>query len=198
MTTPSSQSGPFPPSLPPVALQEARERAVRLLSDGYAYDRLSEREFEWRLERLGATDSPASVDALVADLLAPVPADGALLPLTSDERRLFAFMSNSRHEGAWVVPPRITLTAIMSEVRIDLRHAALPASVSIDLYALMANVRILVVPGTPVLFDVEALMATTRSDATFVPAQVGTPARITVRGHAMLSDVSVREREIGR
>jgi hypothetical protein len=193
------QYRPATAPLPPLALAESRERAVKLLSDGYAYDRLSESEFEWRLGRLGSTESPAAVDALVADLLAPAPSyppapvsPGAL------HRRILAMMSNSRHTGVWTVPPNLDVAAVMSEVRLDLRHATLPPTCTIDVSAVMANVSIIVPPGLPVHFDVSALMGATRNDA--IPTSFPTPGvpLITVKGFAFMSEVRVRVRDLGR
>jgi hypothetical protein len=189
---------PFAP-LPPVSLEESRERAVKLLSDGYAYDRLTESEFEWRLGRLGSTESPAAVDALVADLLGPAPSySPAPSTLGAFHRRIMAVMSNSRHAGPWTVPPQLDVAAVMSEVRIDLRHATIPAACTIDVSAFMANVSIIVPPGMPVHFDVSAIMATSRNDA--VPTSYQTPGvpLITVKGFAFMAEVRVRVRELGR
>jgi hypothetical protein len=59
----------------PLPLADARERAIRLLTDRYADDTLSTAEFERRLDRLYQTQSAAAVETLVGDLSAPrVPA----------------------------------------------------------------------------------------------------------------------------
>jgi hypothetical protein len=199
MTENSLQNCPPSAPLPPLALAESRERAVKLLSDGYAYDRLSESEFEWRLGRLGSTESPAAVDALVADLLAPAPSYPPV-PVTpgSFHRRILAMMSNSRHTGPWTVPPQLDVAAVMSEVRIDLRYATIPAACTIDVSAIMANVSIIVPPGMPVHFDVSAFMGASRNDA--VPTTYQTPGvpLITVKGFAFMAEVRVRVREVGR
>jgi hypothetical protein len=55
----------------PLPLADARERAIRLLTDRYADDTLSTGEFESRLDRLYGTRTAAAVEALVADLAAP-------------------------------------------------------------------------------------------------------------------------------
>jgi hypothetical protein len=193
------QYRPASAPLPPVTLEESRERAVKLLSDGYAYDQLSESEFEWRLGRLGGMASPAAVDALVADLLAPARSrTPASLGPPASERRILAVMSNSRQTGVWTVPEKLDVVAVMSDVRLDLRHAVLPPVCTIDVGAVMANVSIVVPPGLPVHFDVGALMASTRNDAN--PTSFSTPGvpLITVKGFAFMAEVRVRVREIGR
>jgi hypothetical protein len=185
--------------LPPLALDESRERAVKLLSDGYAYDRLTESEFEWRLGRLSAMASPAAVDALVADLLA-APGQGAPVLSRTDlpPQRILAIMSNSRRSGVWTVPEHLEVAAIMSEIKIDLRYATIPATCTIDVSAIMANVSITVPPGMPVHFHVGAMMASTRNDAEPTSAILGGMPLITVKGFAVMADVRVKVRAMGR
>jgi len=43
---------PEPGSMQALAVEQAREHAIRVLSDGFAYDALAEDEFEWRLGQL--------------------------------------------------------------------------------------------------------------------------------------------------
>ena len=185
-----------PPNLPlaPLALEESRERAVRLLSDAYAYDRLSESEFEWRLGRLGATQNAAAVDALVADLLSPAATNVGLAAPLPTSRRLLAVMCSSRYAGDWIVPERLDVAAVMSEVRIDLRYATLPPACTIHIGATMANVAITVPPGMAVQFDVGAFMGTSRSDARTRGLGSGGPL-VTVTGFAFMAEVRVRVRE---
>ncbi|MEP6732207.1 MAG: hypothetical protein ABJE10_16295, partial [bacterium] len=51
--------------------EDARERAIRLLTDAYAYDVITDVEFERRLGQLTLTATPAMIDSLVADLAQP-------------------------------------------------------------------------------------------------------------------------------
>jgi hypothetical protein len=178
-------------ALAPLPLEQARERAVRLLSDGYAYDKLSETEFEWRLGRLGTMDSPAAIDALVADLVAlPAPAT-APLAAVQDEGRIVAVMSQTRREGPWTVPTRMRVLAVMSEVRLDLRYASIPHGCTIEISAIMANVKVVVPPDVSVDFDVTPIMASVENEA----ADVGAPAwgapHLRIRGMALMSEVRV-------
>jgi len=195
MSTPMPHYQPPAGPLVPLDLDASRERAVKLLSDGYAYDRLSESEFEWRLGRLNTTTSAAAVDALVSDLLAPaawVPDGDA-----GGERRILAVMSESRHAGAWTVPSRLKVVGVMSEVRIDLRDATLPPECTIDISAVMANVHVIVPPGLPVQFDMGSMMASARSDAPPMGRTSADVPRIVVRGFALMSEVRVKVRPAG-
>ena len=64
----SDAYSPTPLAAPLRPATEARERAIALLTDGYAYDALTEAEFEWRLGELMRAESTAAIDALVSDL----------------------------------------------------------------------------------------------------------------------------------
>lgn len=59
------------PNRPSLTLEGARERAIRLLADGYAYDVISEEELERRLAQLNDATTSYAVDALVSDLAVP-------------------------------------------------------------------------------------------------------------------------------
>lgn len=180
-------------------MDQSRERAVKLLSDGYAFDRLSESEFEWRLGRLSSIESPAQVDALVADLLTRAPAHAPVLDAPPiPERRILAVMSNSRHTGVWLVPSVLDVAAVMSEVQLDLRYANIPAICTIDVGAVMANVTIIVPPGLPVHFDVSAIMGSTRNDAIAMSYSTPGVPLITVKGYAFMAEVRVKVRDLGR
>ena len=196
---------PFPapqPGRPSPSLDDARERAIRLLTDGYAYDVISEEEFEWRLGRLSHADNPNAVDALVSDLAVPIitspSAQVRPAALAPAEGRILSVMSDSRREGPWRLPQRLRIVAVMSSVRVDLRYAVIPPACTIEVAAVMANVSFIVAPGMPVEFDVSPFMGATRNDATIAgPAGYRVP-QVTVRGTAFMSEVRVRLRALGR
>ena len=188
----------------PVAhsLDEARERAIRLLTDGFAYDVISVDEFEWRLGQLSHADSAAAMDALVTDLARPArgPADTALAPsaLAPAEGRILGIMSETRRQGPWRVPQHLRVKAVMSEVKIDLRYAVIPPACTIDVSAIMANVSFIVPPGFVVDFDVGAIMGASRNDARAVAHDTYTLPHVRIRGSAIMAEVRVRVRDRGR
>lgn len=198
----SLSAAPAPGSPLAAAVEQARERAIRLLSDGYAYDVLTEAEFEWRLGQLSGANSPTEVEALVADLapvnrMAAVGATAMVLPAPPDER-LVGFMSDSRRDGRWSAPHRLKVVAVMSHMRIDLRYAVIPAGCTIEVRAFMANVAFTAPPGMVVGFDVTPVMSSTRNDASAMHATGDWRPHVQVRGSAIMSEVRVRVREPGR
>ncbi|HEX5971366.1 MAG TPA: DUF1707 domain-containing protein [Gemmatimonadaceae bacterium] len=194
---------PEPGSLEALAVEQARERAIRVLSDGYAYDALTEDEFEWRLGQLSLANSPAEVQALIADL----PTAGAN-PLTATYtggmyadvpappgERIRGIMSEVRREGPWRLPMRLEVKAVMSNVRLDLRRAVIPPGCLIEVRATMSDVQIVVPPGLPVEFDVSPIMGVARNDSTRYPVAAGAPT-VRVTGRALMAEVRVRVREM--
>lgn len=178
-------------------LEQAREHAIRVLSDGYAYDALTEDEFEWRLGQLSSATTPAEVQALISDL--PAPGTGAI-PLSYSASpapvadRIRGLMSDIKRDGVWRLPERLRVTATMSSIRLDLRQAILPTGCTIDVRAIMANVTIIVPPTVAVDFDVTPIMASAYNDSARAMATFGAP-HIHVRGTALMAEVRVRRRE---
>jgi hypothetical protein len=183
-------------------LDEARERAIRLLTDGFAYDVITVDEFEWRLGQLGHADSARAIDALVADLGTPgQPAPVVPRPtaaLAPADGRILGIMSAIRREGPWRVPQRLGVKAVMSEIRIDLRYAVVPPGCTIDISAVMANVQVIVPPGMIVDFDVGSFMATTRNDVRAQGFDVYQQPHVRIRGSAVMAEVRVRVKDLSR
>ncbi|HET9011303.1 MAG TPA: DUF1707 domain-containing protein [Gemmatimonadaceae bacterium] len=184
-------------------LHDARERAVRLLTDGFAYDIITVEEFEWRLGQMSRAESPQEIDALVADLATPPAASspslysGVPMPAPT-EGRILGIMSETRRTGPWRVPQRLRVKGIMSEVKIDLRYAVVPPGCAIDVSAIMANVQFIVPPGMIVDFDVGAVMASARNDPRAAGLDVYTVPHIRIRGSAVMAEVRVKVRDVGR
>jgi hypothetical protein len=196
-TAPGSPNG-----LPPLdSLDEARERAVRLLTDGFAYDVIGVDEFEWRLGQLSGAATARAIDALVADLAVPPAALAAPLrdaagPILT-EGRIVGIMSETRRRGPWRVPQLLRVKAVMSEVKIDLRYAVIPPACTIEVSAVMANVSFIVPPGFGVDFDVRAVMASIRNDTDGARDGYMLP-NVRIRGTAVMAEVRVRVRPLGR
>ncbi len=191
-----SQSPRRPISSP---AEDSRERAIRLLTDAYAYDQITEFEFERRLAQLSAAATPGMVNQVVADLgmrsgLVRDPVPG-YLPVPR-EGRVVGFMSETRRKGPWRVPQRLLVRATMSDVKIDLRYAAIPPGCAIDVRALMSSVSIIVPPGLNVGFHIDPFLGAAGSDAddSMVPGL----SHLSVTGSCFMAEVRVRVRALGR
>jgi hypothetical protein len=197
------------------ALEAARERAIRLLTDRFADDTLTVDEFEARLDRMYQAAAPADLEALTADLVGPTGVTGEprspggataaiaraatgarRFPAPGDTpalRRIFALMSESKHTGRWVVPRRLDVRAIMGDLFLDLRDAALPPEFcEIDLAAIMSNVKILVPPGVIVESLLTSVMAAVGNDAEDDGRLPTSAIRVRITGMALMAEVRVR------
>ena len=199
MTQPPLSS--FPPhayrvDAPAVDSEAAREHAIRMLTDAYAYDVITDHEFERRLELLGLSATPAMIGAAVADLpgsgTAVRQARPGYLPLS--EGRISGFMSATHRTGPWRVPQLLKVRAVMSDMKVDLRYAAIPAGCAIDVTAIMANVSIIVPPGLVVALDVDPFMASVLCDAESGLTAGRDLPHVRVHGKAIMSEVRVRVR----
>jgi hypothetical protein len=196
----------YPPYSPPNgshgrpgAIDDSRERAIRLLTDAYAYDEITEYEFERRLAQLSAAATPARMNAVVGDLAQrtglvrdPVP---GYLPAPV-EGRIVGFMSETRRKGPWRVPQRLLIRATMSDVKVDLRYAAIPPGCVIEVKALMSSVQIIVPPGLSVGFHIDPFLGAAGSDAddSMLPGM----SHVSITGSCFMAEVRVRVRSLGR
>jgi hypothetical protein len=186
----------------------ARERVVQLLTDRYADDSLSLVDFETRLDALYRVADVATLEAMAASLATAVPrataghaAAAPPAPLPSARAafdRIFAFMSNTMRRGAWRVPHRLRVAAVMSEVRIDLRDAELPATLEIEVLAIMSAIKVTVPAGVEVVLDVTPVMAAVADRTDGLPSAGG--PRVVLRGTGVMAEVTVvgDKRDAGR
>src|SRR3712207_5178566 len=68
-SSPTYRQGPGGSATERAALEAARERAIRLLTDRFADDTLTVDEFEARLDRMYQGTAPADLEALTGDLV---------------------------------------------------------------------------------------------------------------------------------
>lgn len=180
---------------PPGALQSlaaARERAVRQLGEAFAADAFEMDELESRLARVYRAASIAEVEALVQDVAPATTA--APLPVPSGAPLLVrSLLSSTRRAGRWIVPPRLEVRALLGDVTIDLRDAELPeGGCEIVVRSTLANVTIVVAPGTAVDTSVSAVLANVE-DVTPLAARARRDGpRVRVTGRALLANVEVK------
>jgi hypothetical protein len=193
-----------------VSLRDARERAIALLSDRFAHDRLELDEFDRRLTLAHRAGSLAEIDALTTDLtlpddadanataaLVPAPATTAIVPAASAraEQSLTAVFGGVVRQGQWTAPRLLKVTTVCGGAMLDFREARLPEGVTeVKVFALMGGVQIIVPPGLSVEIGGTAVMGgfdhLERSPPTPDP---GRPV-LRVEGFAMMGGVSVETR----
>jgi len=193
---------------------EAREKKISELSSHFANDHLSLEDLERRIERVYKATTVAELDEITADLTAGaapavrspegrVASRRSSVPSTSyvaERARIFSIMGEGRRQGAWQVPQRLDVVAIMSDTQIDFTQAVMPAGiVEIDIRAIWAAFKVIVPPGMRVVNEVHAIMASVDSSAEEGQAETRTSYVPTIRltGMALMAEVKVvvRRRE---
>jgi hypothetical protein len=140
-------------------LRESRDRVIAGLSDHFAHDRLDLGEFERRVTRAQISESPAEIQALLADL--PATADGSSPAVASwplvpagqvrQQQTMLSIMGGTNRRGVWTVPRRLRIFAMMSGTHLDFREARFPPGpVDVEIYAVMSGTHIIVPPGLAV------------------------------------------------
>lgn len=194
------------PDLTP-SLSRAREQKITELSSHFANDDLTLEDLERRIERVYKAVNVAELDAITADLTSAA-APGVRSPETRpvpsgyapSRSRILSIMGELRRMGRWQVPQRLEVVSIMSDTKIDLTQAVMPAGVvDIDMRVVWAACKVVVPPGMRVINEVHAIMASVHSKADDAVAGAGTAFAPTIRltGVALMSEVKVvvRRRE---
>ena len=182
-----------------------REQAAELLRQAAGDGRITFDELDQRLDAAYAARTYGDLSEVTADLPAsgePRPGALAMAPGTFPAARLggepgsgvsIAILGGVDRGGAWVVPPRHSVVAILGGVQLDLREARFSQrEVTIDVFTLMGGVDITV--GEDVEVDVSGvgIMGGFDHRATG-PGLPGSP-RVRVVGLALMGGVNVQRR----
>jgi hypothetical protein len=120
-----------------------RERVVTVLAEAAGDGRLSLEEHAQRVHRAYAARTLGELAGLTEDLAAP-----SAQPLRLDDSRsIAAFFRREERAGRWVVPDRLTVTAIGGHVVLDLRDALLQGQHTIVQATIIGGQLHLLVPG---------------------------------------------------
>ena len=193
-------------------VDEARERAIDLLSECFARDMLSVEDFERRVAVAHAAGSMAelgeAIEGLGSDGLtapekgglpeqAPRSAPAAFSEVRPTDRAVAVFGETVR-EGQWVPARRSTVVAVMGSATIDLREARLgPGPTNITAVTVMGSIEILVPPGLHVQCGGSAVFGSfERRDSS--PAPVASrESMVRVDGFSVFGAVEIETRHVG-
>jgi hypothetical protein len=124
------------------ASDDDRERVVEVLAAAAADGRLTLEEHSHRVQRAYQARTLGQLAVLTTDL---VSAAGQPLQL-DDSRTVTAFFATVQRDGRWVVPDRLTVTAVGGQVILDLREALLQGMHTVLHVTLVGGQLHLVVP----------------------------------------------------
>ncbi len=189
-----------------VALSQTRARVIALLSEHYSHDLLDVDEFERRLTVAHTATEVAALDALVADLPAPVVSTAlvpvaAAAPVTIDQvgrprqrYQIVSVLGTGGRTGSWTVPRLLSAVTVLGTLRIDLRGAQLSGpEVEIDVRCVLGTVEIIIPPGLSVSAEGISVLSTFEhvEPAPGLPEPtVGAPL-VRIRGVSVLGTVTV-------
>lgn len=188
------------PRRPPVALEKARERTVRELSEHFALDHLDERQLESRLDRAYAAASLQELGEVVADLpelRSGTSPEARTAPAEQVKERqvVVAIMGGAARKGSWVPPRQLNVLALMGGADLDFREARFGSGVvEVNVLALMGGVEITVPPGVRVEVNGVAIMGGFEQRASAAAPPDPAAPLIRIGGFAMMGGVEVRTR----
>ncbi|HEY3957806.1 MAG TPA: DUF1707 domain-containing protein [Streptosporangiaceae bacterium] len=167
-----------------------RELVVSLLGEAVVDGRLTAEEHAERLEQASTARTLGDLAGLTTDLAGP-----EAQPVRLDGTRpVLAVFGSQQRDGRWVVPERLTVTAILGEAVIDFRNALLQTS-RITLYTtvLGGRLRLLVPDGVDVEVTGSGASSRQRRTVPQQPPGPGEPPRpvIEVRGMMVWGRVQV-------
>lgn len=209
----------------PISLDEARDKAIDLLSECFAQDRVTMEEFERRvtlaqeagtipelgkaLEGLrGGVQGVGTVvagatgasEAVRSDDLAAVARMGADLPAgrIRPTDRAVAVFSETKRSGPWIPARRNTLAAVMGSMVLDLREALLgPGETLFTVTAVMSSVELIVPPGLHIECSGSAILGSFEQRGTRSVLASGDMPLVRIDGFAVLSSVEIEYRHPG-
>jgi hypothetical protein len=186
--------------------RESRDRVIAALSEHFAHDVVDVEEFERRVTLAHTSESSEEIDALLADLpalptapgaqVAPLPRPmAALVPAgqVRDEQTVLAIMGGIDRRGAWTMPRRLRVVAMMGGARLDLREARFPPGpMEIEIFSIMGGTEIIVPPGLAVETHGSAIMGGFQ-EVNRAPAHPEADAPLLrVHGFVMMGGVDIR------
>ena len=194
-------------------VDEAREKAIDLLSECFARDMLSVEDFERRLDLAHAAGSMAAlgeaIEGLGSDGLtapdrgglpekAPRRAPAAAFSEVRPTDRAVAVFGETRRAGQWVPARRNTVAAVMGSATIDLREARLgPGTTTFTAVAVMGGIEILVPPGLHVQCGGSAVFGSfERRDSSPAPVAAD-DTMVRVDGFSVFGSVEIETRHVG-
>jgi hypothetical protein len=153
------------------SLDDARRKAVDILSEEFAHDRLSLEEFEELVSRVQKAGALSGIQAVLERLqVAPAGADDppaaspAATGLSLESGRAYgerasqrdtdsavAVLGETKRTGHWVPARKTKVVATLGSVELDLRDAALgPGEFEFDVKAILGSVEIIAPEGLQV------------------------------------------------
>lgn len=178
------------------SLEGLKERAIALLSAGYAADLLDMEEFERRVGLVNEAESSKQVRSLVADLrseeLDPPPQEPSSRDDLGDQQ-ILSILSERKLTGDWLEGGHASSISVMGSTRLDLRETGEHRPyITLHVVAVMGETRIIVPADMRVENDITPVLAEVRIQA---PRARETRKRtLRLSGFALMGEIRVEVR----
>ena len=214
MSDPKSSGRSDPRQRPSIALPDAKEKAIDVLSECFAQDLVTLEDFERRVSLAHNARTMTDLGSSLSGIRTPGRPSGTgqegsptTLPrLASDlsparirpTDRAVAVFSETKRVGRWIPAQQNTVVAVMGSVEIDLREALLgPGESSFSVVTVMGSVEVIVPPNLHVECSGSAVLGSfEQHDPSPVLGGPDAPS-IRIDGVAFLGSVDVEFRRIG-
>ena len=180
------------------ASDQDRDRTAEIVRQAATEGRLDLEEMDQRLEQVFAAKTYGELVRVTADLPnakseESVAASGRASsgPAVTGPTELTAVFGTEQQSGAWLVPPRMRVRAVVGEVKLDFTDATIPHEVWIEAQALFGQVTLYVPDDVAVVFDAGSAFMASRENKTTAEPRPGTPV-IRVSGSLALSELVAR------
>lgn len=173
-----------------LASDAERERVSTLLQEACVDGRLTLEEFAQRMEQTQAARTRGQLDEITRDLpTESVPATTRQNPVSLT----VAIMSEDKRQGYWCIGEESKAIAIMGSCKLDLRNAAIASHVTtIEAYAIMGSIEVVVPEGVEVELNVIAVMGAKKLTLAASRPSPGAPL-IRIDGFVLMGEVTVRD-----
>ena len=167
-----------------------RHRVAELLRAAAGEGRLEIAELDERLEAAYAARTYADLVPITQDL------PGAPLAQPPVPERHLAILGGFDRAGAWVVPPRLSVFAMLGGAELDLREARFAArEVTITVSCFLGSAQITVPPHVDVILEGTGIMGGYSGPDRRVRAELDeTSPTVRIRGVAVWGGVSVQRK----
>ena len=183
-----------------------RHRVAEILRVAAGEGRIDLDELDERLEATYAARTYADLVPITYDLpahrdqphVAARPAGPSRVVPGPDSETHLAILSGMDRKGAWIVPRRMTVLAMMGGVNLDMREAKFAAAeVVVTVNAFMGGASIVVGPHTHVVIEGMGIMGGYSGPSGLVPEELDERSTtVRVRGLAVWGGVSVERKHL--
>ncbi len=166
-----------------------REKTVDVLRAAVGDGRLNLEEYEDRITRAYGARTFGDLAPLTADLQPGQPMPAGVLSQASGP--ISATLGSAKRTGRWVVPERLEVSAVLGEVKLDLREAVLQSRVvTLSVRIILGSVELIVPEGVHVTLN-GPMIAGSRESKMRTLAGPGAPV-IDIDGTIFMGSLTVK------